>query len=292
MLGVVASEYRIHGDEFDIRLRLAELDRNSEEDIKRIPLKSPLGFTIPLYQLASIHNVSGPIKIDRENKERKVTLKASIFGRDIGSVVREIKERLANLKLPSGYSLEFGGAYQEMIESYKILLAALLIATLLIFMVMAAQFESMLQPFVVMFAIPLGIVGVVVGLLVTNTTLSVPTIMGTIILLGIVVNDAIVMIDYINQLRKMGGRAQDAIVNGAAVRLRPILITTVTTVLGVLPLSFSTTEGAELRSPMGIAIGFGLSFATLLTLFVIPAIYSILTRVSFKKSAEATEGTA
>ncbi len=283
MLGVIASKYRIGGDEFDIRLRLREPDRASEEDVLRIPLSSSLGFSVPLHQTAKIERVTGPIKIERENKERKITLQATTFGRDIGSVVADIKKRLANLRLPSGYWLEFGGAYQEMVDSFEILFAALIIAVLLVFMVMAAQFESLVQPFIVMFAIPLGIIGVVVGLLVTNTTLSVPTIMGTIILLGIVVNDAIVMIDYINQLRRKGINARDAIISGAAVRLRPILITTMTTVLGILPLSISTTEGAELRAPMGIAIGFGLTFATLLTLFVIPAIYSVIGRISFKQ---------
>ncbi len=282
MLGTVASNYRIGGDEFDIRLRLRAPDRASEEDVLRIPLSSPLGFSVPLYQIAKIERVTGPIKIEREDKERKITLQASTFGRDVGSIVSEIKGRLERLRLPSGYSLEFGGAYQEMVDSFKVLFGALIIAVLLVFMVMAAQFESLVQPFIVMFAIPLGIIGVVVGLLVTNTTLSVPTIMGTIILLGIVVNDAIVMIDYINQLRRKGIAAREAVINGAAVRLRPILITTMTTVLGILPLSLSTTEGAELRAPMGIAIGFGLTFATLLTLFVIPVIYSVIGRVSFK----------
>ncbi|RLC48669.1 MAG: hypothetical protein DRH70_00410 [Candidatus Coatesbacteria bacterium] len=281
MLGVVASRYRIGGDEFDIRLRLRRADRLSENDLLNIPISSALGFSVPLYQVATVNHDVGPIKITRENKERKITLNGTTFGRDIGSVVSEIKKRLSDLRLPSGYSLEFGGAYQEMRDSFKVLFAALAVAVLLVFMVMAAQFESLLQPFIVMFAVPLGIIGVVFGLLVTHTTLSVPTIMGTIILLGIAVNDAIVMIDYINRLRRRGAAPQDAIINGAAVRLRPILITTITTVLGVLPLSFSTTAGAELRAPMGITIGFGLSFATLLTLFVIPCIYSVIGRVSF-----------
>ncbi len=282
MLGVVASNYRVGGDEFDIRLRLRDADRISEDDVLNIPISSALGFSVPLYQVATVNRAVGPIKISREDKERKITLKGATFGRDVGSIVSDIKKRLSNLRLPSGYSLDFGGAYQEMADSFKVLFGALAVAVLLVFMVMAAQFESLLQPFIVMFAVPLGIIGVVFGLLVTHTTLSVPTIMGTIILLGIAVNDAIVMIDYINQLRRKGVEPREAIINGAAVRLRPILITTITTVLAVLPLSFSTTEGAELRAPMGITIGFGLTFATLLTLFVIPSIYSVIGRVSFR----------
>jgi HAE1 family hydrophobic/amphiphilic exporter-1 len=255
-----------------------------------VPLLSPLGFSVPLQQVAKIERVVGPIKIEREDKERKITLQATTYERDIGSVVKDIKKRLKSLRLPSGYSLEFGGAYQEMVDSFKILFAALVIAVLLVFMVMAAQFESLLQPFVVMFTIPLGIIGVVVGLLVTHTTLSVPTIMGTIILLGVVVNNAIVMIDYINQLRQRGMDMWKAIIDGAAVRLRPILMTAITTVLGILPLSFSTSEGAEIRAPIGIAIGFGLTFATLLTLFVIPAIYSMIGRISFKAAKHDAQG--
>jgi len=285
MLGVVASRYRVGGDEFDIRLRLEHHDRDSEQDVEQIPVRSPLGFTVPLYQIASISRRVGPIKIYREDQERKITLKATTFGRDIGSIVGELKKRLSNLRLPSGYSVEFGGAYEEMVESFRVLIGALVVAVLLIFMVMAAQFESLLQPFIIMFTIPLGIIGVVIGLVVTRTTLSVPAIMGTIILLGVVVNNGIVMIDYVNQLRRRGISPQEALVTGATVRLRPILITTATTVLGILPVAFSTSEGAEIRSPMGIAIAFGLSFATFLTLFVIPTVYSIVERISFRQNS-------
>jgi HAE1 family hydrophobic/amphiphilic exporter-1 len=154
---------------------------------------------------------------------------------------------------------------------------------MLVYMIMAAQFESLLTPFVIMFTVPLGFIGVIAGLLAFGRTLSVPSLMGIMILTGIVVNNAIVMIDYINRLRKRGMAFQEAIIEGAAVRVRPILVTAITTILGMLPMALSHTEGAELRSPMAIAVASGLLFSTFLTLFVIPIAYSIANRVSYKK---------
>ncbi len=282
-LGIVASRYRIGGDEYDLRVRLQDLDRNSISDIRNINIPSPLGHQIPLYQVAEIEFGRGPVEITREDQERKVTVKANTFGRDIGSIVEDIKKRVTNIRLPEGYFVKYGGRYQDMEEAFSGLLWALVVAIMLVYMIMAAQFESLLTPFVIMFTVPLGFIGVVAGLLAFGRTLSVPALMGIMILTGIAVNNGIVMIDYVNRLRKRGMEFGEAIVEGAAVRVRPILVTAVTTILGMLPMALSHTEGAELRAPMAIAVASGLLFSTFLTLFIIPIAYSIVHRVSYRK---------
>lgn len=283
-LGIVASRYRIEGDEYDLRVRFQDLDRNSVSDISNINISSPLGPQIPLYQVAEIRYGKGPVEITREDQERKVTVKGNTFGRDMGSIVKDIKERVAKINLPEGYFVKFGGRYKDMQEAFSSLSWSLLIAIMLVYMIMAAQFESLLTPFVIMFTVPLAFIGVAFGLFAFGKTLSVPALMGVLILTGIVVNNAIVMIDYINRLKKRGIEFGEAIVEGAAVRVRPILVTAITTILGMLPMALSHTEGAEMRSPMAVAVASGLLFSTFLTLFIIPIVYSIVNRVSYTRT--------
>ena len=281
-LGIVASEYRIGGDEYDLRVRFQDLDRDSVSDIRNINISSPLGPQIPLYQVAEIGYGKGPVEITRENQERKVTVKGNTIGRDMGSIVTDIKERVAKINIPEGYFVKFGGRYEDMQEAFSSLSWAFLMAIMLVYMIMAAQFESLRTPFVIMFTVPLAFIGVVFGLFAFGKTLSVPALMGVVILAGIVVNNAIVMIDYISRLKKGGIEYGEAIVEGAVVRVRPILITAITTILGMLPMALSHTEGAELRSPMAVAVASGLLFSTFLTLFIIPIVYSIVNRVKYR----------
>jgi HAE1 family hydrophobic/amphiphilic exporter-1 len=283
-LGIVAGKYRIGGDEYDLRVRFQDFDRNSVSDISNINITTPLGPQIPLYEIAEIRYGKGPVEITRENQERKVTVKGNTFGRDMGSIVRDIKERVAKVALPEGYFVKFGGRYEDMQEAFSSLSWSLLIAIMLVYMVMAAQFESLVSPFVIMFTVPLAFIGVVFGLFAFGKTLSVPALMGILILSGIVVNNAIVMVDYIDRLRKQGIEFREAIVEGAVVRVRPILVTAITTILGMLPMALSHTEGAELRSPMAVAVASGLLFSTFLTLFIIPIAYSIVNRVSYRRA--------
>jgi len=282
-LGIVASRYRIAGDEYDLRVRLQDLDRNSVSDIRNIQISSPLGPQIPLYQVAEIEYGKGPVEITREDQERKVTVKGNYFERDLSSIVKDIKKKVSTIQLPEGYFVKFGGRYQDMQQAFSSLSWSLLIAILLVYMIMAAQFESLVTPFVIMFTVPLAFIGAVFGLYGFGKTLSVPALMGVLILTGIVVNNAIVMIDYINRLKKRGMEFGEAIVEGASVRVRPILVTAITTILGMLPMALSHTEGAELRSPMAVAVASGLLFSTFLTLFVIPIVYSIVNRISYRK---------
>jgi HAE1 family hydrophobic/amphiphilic exporter-1 len=221
----------------------------------------------------------GPVKIARESQERKVTVRANTLERDIGSIVADIKKAAADIDIPEGYFIEYGGTYKDMQEAMTDLAKALAIAIILIYMVMAAEFESLGHPLVIMGTVPLSFIGMVLGLFLFQKTLSVPAFMGFIILCGVVVSNGIVMIDYINQLRRQGVAAYDAVIRGASTRLRPVLITSLATVLGTLPMAVSSTQGSEMRSPMAVALAMGLLFATFLTLFVSPVAYSIFDRI-------------
>ncbi len=284
-LGKVATRYREGNEEVDIRVRFKKQSRDSLDDIKNIPIMTQMNQMIRLNQVASISRGEGPIQINRENQARVVTVQANIAGRDLGSVVRDIKQRISGVDrgLPPGYFIEFGGQYEDMQEAFIIMAGAFALATLLVYMIMASQFESFRHPFVIMFTIPLAIIGVILALLISGKTVSLPALIGFIILGGIAVNNGIVMVDYINQLKRRGIDKKEAILQGCTVRLRPVLITAFTTIMGMLPMAMSTSQGSEMRAPMAIAVVGGLVATTFLTLFVIPIIYSLFDRVSFKE---------
>jgi HAE1 family hydrophobic/amphiphilic exporter-1 len=289
-LGKVATRYREGSDEIDVRLRFQERYRDSLDEVRSIPLRTAAGQTIYLEQVADISTSEGPIVINRENQARRVSVTANIADRDLGSVVREIKGRLAGFEkgLEPGYFLEYSGAYEQMTDAFVILAGAFALAILLIYMVMASQFEHFVHPFIIMFTVPLGIIGVIFGLLVTGRTLNLAALIGVIMLAGIAVNNGIVMIDYINQLIKRGVDKREAVLQGATTRLRAVLLTALTTILGTLPMAFSRSSGSEFRAPMGVAIAFGLTATTVLTLFVIPVIYSVFNKIRFKEKAVRT----
>ncbi|NPV82738.1 MAG: efflux RND transporter permease subunit [Candidatus Aminicenantes bacterium] len=282
--GTVVSRYRDGSDEVNIRVILAKQYRDTLEEIRKTPLMSAAGKMIFLEQIADWKRGEGPIQITRENQMRKISITANIAGRDLGTIMRDIRGRLGDFEkqLPPGYFLEYGGAYEQMIDAFKVLAAALALAVLLVYMVMASQFENFLHPFVIMFTIPLAIIGVIFGLFVSGKPVSLPALIGVIILAGIAVNNGIVMIDYINQLIRRGLDKREAIIRGSVTRLRPVLLTALTTILGMLPMAVAGGSGAEFRSPMAVAVVGGLTATTLLTLFVIPIVYSILNRISFK----------
>jgi HAE1 family hydrophobic/amphiphilic exporter-1 len=239
-----------------------------------------------LTQVADVSRGTGPIQISRENQMRRVSVMANIAGRDLGGVVRDIQKKLGRVQreLPPGYFLEFGGEFKEMQEAFLIIAGAFALATLLVYMVMASQFESFVHPFIIMFTIPLAAIGIAAGLLISGKPVSLAVLIGVVILAGIAVNNGIVMIDYINQLRRRGMDAKEAIVEGSVTRLRPVLITALTTILGMMPMALSTSAGSELRSPMAVAVAGGLTATTALTLFIIPIIYSLVNRVRFREA--------
>ncbi len=273
-----------NGDETDIRVRLKEESRNSLQEIENISISSPLGFSVPLKQVAEITEGYGPLKIDREHQIRKATVTANIFDRDLGTTINDVKESISDIQknLPSGYFIEFGGSYKDMKDSFKTLIQALLLAIVLIYVVMASQFESFSQPFVIMFTMPLAVIGVILALFITGTTLSIPAFIGIIILAGIVVNNGIVLIDHTNQLKSKGIEKHQALLQAGQDRIRPVLITSITTIIGMLPMAVSTGEGSEMRAPMAIAVIGGLISATFFTLLIVPSIYSIVDHISYK----------
>ncbi|NQV50554.1 MAG: efflux RND transporter permease subunit [Candidatus Marinimicrobia bacterium] len=285
-LGQVATRFRFAGEETNVRVKFRPDQRNSIRDIEMIKLTTPMKTQVPLAQIASITREEGPVKIMRENQSRVVKVTASILDRDLGSVMKEVITVLNPIQatVPDGYFVEYGGQYEQMIDTFITLGQALALAILLVFMVMASQFESLIHPFVIMVTIPLALIGVVFAFLISGVTISLTSFIGFILLSGIVVNNGIVMVDYINQLRKKGMEATPAILEAGATRLRPVLITALTTIFGMLPMALSTSEGAEMRAPMAITVIGGLTAATFLTLFVVPALYSLVADVGVKRA--------
>jgi len=273
--GKVATVLRQGGEEVDIRVSLDEKGRENLREIENIVIPSPLGALTRLKDVAEVEPARGPIRLNRENQKRVISLTGSLGGRHLSSVINGIKNRVTKINFPEGYFVEYGGQAEKMRETFVSLGWILILAVLLVFMIMAAEFESFVQPLVIMFTFPLAIIGVILAIVISGKTLSLPSGMGVIILAGIIVNNGIVMVDYINQLRKKGIEKMEAIVEGAATRLRPVLMTASTTILGMIPMALSRAEGSEARSVVAITIIGGLLVGTVLTLIVIPALYSL-----------------
>lgn len=274
--GTVATNMRIAGEEIDIRVTLEDGVRTNLRRIESLQVASPFGMTIPVGELAQLEQVDGPFTITRNNNVRMGTVSADLTGRDLGSIMRDIMAATKDIPLAEGYYIEYGGQSQEMMESFRDLALALLLAIILVYMVMAAQFESLLHPFIIMFAMPTTFIGIVASLFITGRSLSVPAFIGVILLAGIVVNNAIVLVDYINTLRKRGMERNEAVALAGKVRLRPILMTASTTILALIPLALGIGEGAEAQAPMATVVVGGLMVSTVITLVLIPVMYTIL----------------
>lgn len=289
--GTTTSTYRVGGREYDIRVKVGENSPTLME-LEGLTIAAPTGGRVPLREVAEIVRVNGPSSINREDQSRVVNITANVVGRDLGSVTTELKQAMDEVRLPGGYFIEYGGQNQEMMESFASLGLALLLSIILVYMVMASQFESLMHPFVIMFSIPTTFIGVVGGLAVTGRSLSVPAFIGVIMLMGIVVNNAIVLVDYINTLRRRGASREDAIVQAGPTRLRPILMTTLTTVLGLVPLALGIGEGAEAQAPMATVVVGGLTMSTLFTLVFVPVVYTIMDDAGqwFRKKRGQAEG--
>ena len=275
--GTRASMYREEGDEFDILVRLAEEDRLDIAQIDQVSLRLPDGSTIPASAVVRTERREGPVEITRADQQRIIVASGVIEDRDLGSVVAELRERLAGIERPLNYEFVFGGEYEEQQEAFQQMTFAALLALLLVYMVMAAQFESARDPFIILFSVPLAFVGIAVTLLLTGTTFNMQGFLGVIVLVGIVVNNAIVLVDYTNLLRREHGYGvREAVLTAGSRRLRPILMTTITTVLGLLPMSLGLGEGGELQVPMARVVIGGLTTSTLITLVFIPVVYFTL----------------
>lgn len=284
ILGSVASRYREGSDEYDIVVRLKKEDRLTKDDVYNIPVILPMMGNVPLGNIAAIKPAQGSITIDRKKQERIVTVTGKLKGRDMGSVNRDIQAGLRSIPIPPGFTVSIGGAASDMAESFRWLGLALIGAIFLVYAVMASLYESFITPFIIMFTFPLGMIGVAWLFFFTGTIFSLTAFIGVIVLAGIVVNNGIVMVDYINQLRNRGSSLREAVVKGARTRLRPILMTAFTTIGGMTPLALGLGSGAETSFPLARAVIGGLSVSTLLTLLFLPVLYTVVSNYRLKRA--------
>lgn len=271
------SMFRQQGDEFNILVRLEEKDRMSIGQVGLIPLVTVGGQTVPAKSVVNLRRQEGPVSIERANQERIVIVSGTLGNRDLGSVMRDLDAQLQNIARPTGYEFRYGGEYEEQQENFRELTFAAVLALILVYMVMASQFESLRDPFIILFSIPLAAIGVVGILVATQTTFNMQGFLGVIVLVGVVVNNAIILVDCVNQLRNEMP-LRDALIAAGTRRLRPILMTTATTVLGLIPMSLGIGEGSELQAPLARVIIGGLVSSTVITLLVIPVVYLLVER--------------
>ena len=280
--GRVATQFRTEGQELDVRVMTPEEQRSTIEDVENILIQTPTGAMVSLASIASIDQEIGPASLTRQNQQRTITVSSEILDRDLASVTADVESKLASMHLPEGYDYSIGGEAEDMAEAFGDLALALVFSIFLVYAVMAVQFENFLHPFVIMFALPTTVVGVILGLFVTGLPFSIPAFIGVIMLAGIVVNNAIVLVDYINILREKGQERFSAIMDAGASRLRPILMTSLTTILGMIPLSLGLGEGGEAQQPLAVVIIFGLLVSMFFTLLLIPLVYTYFDDLSRK----------
>jgi HAE1 family hydrophobic/amphiphilic exporter-1 len=288
--GTQASYYREGGKEYRILVRLSEEDRKNLTDLLDLTVVNSRGEPIILRNVVDAVPQEGPVRIERKDQERIITINANFTGRDMGSVIADIKQQIRSVPVPKDFAINFGGDYEEQQKAFRELMFGFILAIFLVYMVMAGQFESWRDPFVILFSIPMALIGITITMILTGTIFSMQAFIGCIILAGIVVNNAILLVDYTNQLRRNEGMPlMEAIALAGSRRLRPILMTTLTTVLGLLPLSFGLGEGGETQAPLARVVIGGLLSSTLITLVLIPVVYSIFEQKLFgKKRSDAT----
>ena len=275
------------GNQYNIVVRLAEDYRNQVEDIKKLGIVTQSGSTVKLENIAEVIMSKSPVQIDRKYQQRLVDVTANVSGRDLGSVAEEIKLKLKDIEIPAGFDVQMSGNVEQQSKTFGDLFLAFGLAIVLVYMIMASQFQSLVDPFIIMFSVPLGIIGVIWMLFLTNTTLSVTSFEGVIVMVGIVVSNGILLIDYINRLRKQGIGLREAILKGGKTRLRPIFMTTFATVVGLIPMAIGI-GGENSQAPLAISVIGGLTLSTFLTLIFVPVLYSVFEE-RFRKNKKANE---
>ncbi len=273
--GDVWTRLRQKGEEIDIRVRVKESQRRELEDIRNIPILTPYGSQICLRDIASIVPVKGTGNIKRFNKKRLVIITANLAGRKLGDVMKEVKNGLSRVTLPPGYLIDFGGEYEDMRSTFRDLAIMLIFAILLVYMIMASQFESLIHPLTIMTCLPFAITGVLLALCITHQSLNISSFIGLIMLVGIVVTNAIVLVDFINQQKKKGLEVKEAVLSAAKIRLRPILMTAICTFFALMPMALGLREGEEEMQGLAIGVMGGLTTSTILTLIIVPIVYVI-----------------
>ena len=287
--GTSASNFREGGDEYRILVKLKEGERMDLRDILDLTLSNSDGQPVVLRNLVQVRPRSGPVSIERKDQDRVVTVSADISGRDMGSILADLREEFRSIPVPRDFSIVFGGDYEEQQKAFRELLLSFILALVLVYMVMACLYESLRHPFVVMFSVPLAVIGVILMLFLTKTTFNVQSYIGCIMLGGIVVNHSILFVDHTNLLRRRDGMPlREAIEEAGRRRLRPILMTGMTTILGLVPLALGFGEGGEAQAPIARVVIGGLLSSTLITLVFVPTIYSIFERRLTNKDAQST----
>jgi HAE1 family hydrophobic/amphiphilic exporter-1 len=273
--GSKAGEYRTGGNSYRILVQLKDAEKRSLDEILNLTLTTEAGDKVALRNVVTAEASRGPILIDRKDQQRLVTVRANVAGRDLGSVATDVQALLNQIPRPVGYDLTVAGNYEEQQKAFRELVISLVLALVLVYMVLACQYESLRDPLVVMFSVPLAAVGVLVTLFITRTTLNVQSYIGCIMLGGIVVNNAILLVDQAGRLAGGGMPTREALIEAGRRRLRPILMTTLTTILGLMPLALGIGEGSDAQAPLARAVVGGLTGSTLITLVLIPAVYSL-----------------
>jgi HAE1 family hydrophobic/amphiphilic exporter-1 len=276
--GLTATKLRQFGDEYDVVVRYKKSATSTLTDIENIGIVNPAGQRIRLGEIAHIKEYWAPPTIERKRKERIVTVSFTPYKRSLTELQIEVQKAIDSTTLPAGVMVQISGAIKEQMDSFKDIALLLVISLILVYLIMASQFESLKMPFIIMFSIPFAFSGVAIGLFVTHTALSVISGIGAVMLIGIVVKNAIVLVDFINLMRERGYELYEAIAISGRSRLRPVIMTSSTTILGMLPLAISTGAGSELWSPMGIAVIGGLMFSTFVTLVLVPVVYTIFAK--------------
>mgnify|MGYP003454579910 FL=1 len=265
-----------NGNEYYISAWLAEEHRKDLSAIEHVLLTTKNGEPVLLKNLATLKLNAGPVKIERKYFQRVVHITANPVGRDLGSIAQDLESAFAQMQLPPGFSIRLAGQIQQQRETFEGLTYASVLALILVYMVMAAQFKSLIDPFIIMFSVPMGIPGVIVILYLTNTTISTSSLMGIIMMLGIVVSNGVLLVDYTNVLRRRGLALSTAVVTASRTRLRPILMTSLATVVGLMPMALGLGTGSETNAPLARAVVGGLTVSTILTLFLVPTVYTML----------------
>jgi hydrophobe/amphiphile efflux-1 (HAE1) family protein len=277
------------GNQYNLVVQLDEPFRSTPDDLSRLFVTGEGGRPILLGNVAQISRGTGPVMIERKYQQRLVKIAANPTGRDLGSISDELEEKFKAMPLPPGFSLQLGGQTQQQREAFGSLKFTTVLALLLVYMVMASQFKSLLDPFIIMFSVPLGMIGVIWALFLTNTTLNVTSFMGIIMMVGIVVSNGVLLVEYINELRRHGLDLHAAVLQAGRTRLRPIVMTSLTTLVGLFPMALGIDVGSEANAPLARAVIGGLTVSTVLTLVLIPTLYVILEE-RFPRRIEAPEG--
>lgn len=287
--GYIATTFQQGGEQYDVRVKLKKEDRTDKNRISLLTVKSfkqnaaGKNNLIPLLDVTTIDEGTGPSKINRYSRQKEIRVEANLSGRLLGEVLGDAQKEIDKLKLPNGYSIKTVGSGEEQAESFFNILLSLMLAVVFIYIVLAMQFESFILPFSIMLALPMSIIGAVIFLLIFGSSVSVVSLIGIIMLMGLVTKNGILLVDFANVLRERGLSRFDALVQAGPTRLRPILMTTFAMVFGMIPVAFGLGEGSEFRAPMGQAVIGGLITSTLLTLFIVPVVYTLLDDFSFAK---------